>query len=92
MPWTIEQIFWVKIYYKTKFFKIAQARYRQKFNFTTFPNRSLGLVKNCEAHGTFEDRRLTRSLPNNPPVIKKEYARVINNFAHRIQVCFQRNG
>ena len=49
----MEQIFYVKTYYETKSFKIVQARYREKFNFNTFPNRTqiFGLIKNFEAYG-----------------------------------------
>ena len=71
MPWTMEQkIFCVKTYYETKSFKIVQARYRRKFNFNTFPNRSqiLKLIKNFEAHGTCEDRRAKGSSPSGPPI------------------------
>ena len=71
MPWTMEQkIFYVKTYYETKSFKIVQARYRRKFNFNTFPNRSqiLKLIKNFEAHGTCEDRRAKGSSPSGPPI------------------------
>ena len=51
-----QKIFCVKTYYENKFFKIVQARYRRKFNFKTFLNKSqiFEMVKNCEAHITFE--------------------------------------
>ena len=38
-----QKIFCVNTYYKTKCFKIVQAKYRRKFNFLTFLNRSLTL-------------------------------------------------
>ena len=41
MPWQMEQkIFCVKTYYETKSFQIVQARFRRKFSFNKFPNRS----------------------------------------------------
>ena len=61
MPWSMEQIFCVKTYYETMFFKIVQGKYRRKFNVNAFPNRSqiFKLVKSFEAHDTGEDRRAT---------------------------------
>ena len=49
MTWMMVHIFSVKTYYGTKSFQVVQPRYRGKFNFNTFPNRSL-LAKNFEAH------------------------------------------
>ena len=73
IPWMMEQkILYVKTNYITKSFKIFQARYKIKFNFKTFPNRSqiFKLIKNSEVHGTSEDCRATGSPPsgtdNNP--------------------------
>ena len=51
MPWSMEQkIFCVKAYYETKSFQIVQARFRRKFSFNKFPNRSqiFKLVKKFE--------------------------------------------
>ena len=71
MPWSMEQkIFCVKTYYETKSFKIVQARFRRKFSFNQFPNRSqiFKLVKKFEAHGTCGDRRVAGSSPSGPPI------------------------
>ena len=70
MPWMMEQIFCVKIYYKTKSFKILQARYRGKFDFNTFPNGNqiFKLVKNFETHGTYEDHRAKGFSPSGPSI------------------------
>jgi len=71
MPWSMEQkIFCVKTYYETKSFQIVQARFRRKFSFNKFPNRShiFKLVKKFETHGTCEDRRVTGSSPSGPPI------------------------
>ena len=65
MSWTMEQkVFCVKSNYKTKSFKIVQARYRRKFNLNTFPNRHqiFKLVKNIEGH------RVMGSSPPEPPI------------------------
>ena len=66
----MEQIFCAKTYHKTKSFKIVQVRYRRKFNFNTFPNRSLifKLVKNFKAHRTSEDHKTMDSSPTGPPI------------------------
>ena len=58
MPWSMEQkIFCLKTYYETKSFQIVQARFRRKFSFNKFPNRSqiFKLVKKFETHGTCGD-------------------------------------
>ena len=71
MPWSMEQkIFCVKTYYETKSFRIVQARFRRKFSFNQFPNRSqiFKLVKKFEAHGTCGDRRVAGSSPSGPPI------------------------
>ena len=71
MPWSMEQkIFCVKTYYETKSFQIVQARFRRKFSFNKFPNRSqiFKLVKKFETHGTYGDRRVTGSSPSGPPI------------------------
>ena len=71
MPWSMEQkIFCVRTYYETKSFKIVQARFRRKFSFNQFPNRSqiFKLVKKFEAHGTCGDRRVAGSSPSGPPI------------------------
>ena len=71
MPWSMEQeIFCVKTYYETKSFQIVQARFRRKFSFNKFPNRSqiFKLVKKFETHGTCGDRRVTGSSPSGPPI------------------------
>ena len=67
----MKQIFCVKTYVKTKSFKIVQARFRQKFNLNTFPNKSqiFKLVKNFEAHGTCEHSRVMGSSPSGPPIM-----------------------
>ena len=61
----------MKTYCETKSFKIAQARHRRKFNLNTLPNGSqiFKLVKNFEAHGTCEHRRVTDSSPTRPPTM-----------------------
>ena len=59
----------VKKWHDMMMIKIVQAKYRRKFNFNTFLNRSyiFKLVKNSEVHSTCEDqdhwlqRRLKRS-------------------------------
>ena len=66
MLWMKEQIFCEKTYKEKKSFKIVQGRFRRKFfNFNTFSNRVrfFKLVKNFEAHGTYEDCRTTDSSP-----------------------------
>ena len=71
MPWSMEQkIFCVKTYYETKSFQIVQARFRRKFSFNKFPNRSqiFKLGKKFETHGTCGDRRVTGSSPSGPPI------------------------
>ena len=71
MPWSMEQkIFCVKTYYEMKSFQIVQARFRRKFSFNKFPNRSqiFKLVKKFETHGTCGDRRVTGSSPSGPPI------------------------
>ena len=71
MPWSMEQkIFCVKTYYETKSFRIVQARFRRKFSFNQFPNRSqiFKLVKKFEAHGTCGDCRVAGSSPSGPPI------------------------
>ena len=71
MPWSMEQkILCVKTYYETKSFQIVQARFRRKFSFNKFPNRSqiFKLVKKFETHGTCVDRRVTGSSPSGPPI------------------------
>ena len=85
--------FFEKTYYEIKSFKIVQARYRRKFNFNTFPNRSqiYKLVKNFEAQGTCEDSWATCSSPSGTLITQDEYVRVINNFTRRIQQCFRLN-
>ena len=40
MLWKMKQIFCVKKYYETKAFKIVLAKYKRKFNISTFPNWS----------------------------------------------------
>ena len=72
MLWTMKQkIFWEKTYYETKFSKIFQLRYRRKFNFEEFLNRSniFKLYKSFEAHETCEDRWATSSTPSWPLII-----------------------
>ena len=57
MSWMMEQkIFCEEIYDETKSLKIVQNRYRGKFNFNSFPNKSqiFKLIKNFEADGTCE--------------------------------------
>ena len=71
MPWLMEQkIFCVETYYETKSFQIVQARFRRKFSFNKFPNRSqiFKLVKKFETHGTCGDRKVTGSSPSGPPI------------------------
>ena len=71
MPWSMEQkIFCVKTYYETKSFKIVQARFRRKFSFNQFPNRSqiFKLVKKFEAHGTCGDSRVAGLSPSGLPI------------------------
>ena len=71
MPWSMEQkIFCVKTYYETTSFQIVQARFRRKFSFNKFPNRTqiFKLVKKFETHGTCGDRRVTGSSPSGPPI------------------------
>ena len=65
-----QKIFCVKTYYETKSFQIVQARFRRKFSFNKFPNRSqtFKLVKKFETHGTCGDRRVTGSSPSEPPI------------------------
>jgi len=65
-----QKIFCLKTYYETKSFQIVQARFRRKFSFNKFPNRSqiFKLVKKFETHGTCEDRRVTGSSPSGPPI------------------------
>ena len=74
LPWKIERKFFcVKTYYETKSFIIVRTRYKRKFNFNTFPNRSqiFKLIKNVEAHGACEGYRATGSSP----ITQKECAR-----------------
>ena len=88
MTLTMEpKIFCVTTYYETKSFKIVWTRYRRKFNFITFPNRSqiFKLVKNSEAHGSCEDHGAMISSPCGPLITQKECACVINNFERRIK-------
>ena len=63
-----QKIFCVKTYYWPKYSKIVQARYRKKFSFNIFLNRSqiYKLVKNFEAHGTDKGHRAMGSLPPRP--------------------------
>ena len=71
MHWTMEQkIVSVKTYYKITSFKIVQAKYRWKFNFYMFPNRSqiYILFKNFEPHGTSEDHTITDFSPIKPSI------------------------
>ena len=71
MPRSMEQkVFCVKTYYETKSFRIVQARFRRKFSFNQFPNRSqiFKLVKKFKAHGTCGDRRVAGSSPSGPPI------------------------
>ena len=79
---------------ETKSFKIIQVKYTRKFNFKTFPNKDLifNLVKNFEAHDACENRGAASSSPFGLSIIQEEYARVINNFAHHIQLSLQQNG
>ena len=65
-----QKIFCVKTYYEMKSFQIVQARFRRKFSFNKFLNRSqiFKLVKKFETHGgTCGDRRVTGSSPSGPP-------------------------
>ena len=71
MHWAMEQkVFCVKTFYEMKFFQIVQARFRRKFSFNQFSNRSqiFKLVKKFEAHGTCGDRRVAGSSPSGPPI------------------------
>ena len=64
-------------YYETKFFKIVHARYQQKINFDTFPKIQIfKLVKNFEAHGSYEDHRATGSSLSGHLIIQEECAQV----------------
>ena len=81
MPWSMEQkIFCVKTYYETKSFQIVQARFRRKFSFNKFPNRSqiFKLVKTFETHGTCGDRRVTGSSPSGPPITIRELSTTLH--------------
>ena len=70
MPWSMEQKIFCVTYYETKSFQIVLARFRRKFSFNKFPNRSqiFKLVKKFETHGTCGDRRVTGSSPSGPPI------------------------
>ena len=70
MPSMMEQIFYVKTYYETKSFQSVQAKYKRKLHFVTFPNQNqiFKLVKNFEAHSTFEDYRATSTSPPGLPI------------------------
>ena len=65
-----QKIFCVKTYYETKSFQIVQARFRRKFSFNKFPNRSqiFKLVEKFETHGTCGDRMVTGSSLSGPPI------------------------
>ena len=78
-----EKILSVKRYYETKIFKIVQAIYRKKININTFLNRSqiFKLVKNFEAHGTWEVLKTTSSSAFKSPITQEKCACFINNFA-----------
>ena len=53
-----------------RFFMVVQARYRKKFKFNTFPNRSqiFKLDKNFEVQSTCGDHRAMASSPSGPPI------------------------
>ena len=81
MPWTMKQISCMKTL-RNLFFQDFQIGFRRKFNFHAFPNRNqiFKLVKDFEAPGTCEDRRVRGPSPSEPPITMKECASVINNF------------
>ena len=84
----------MRTYYKIKSFNIVQERYRSKFNFNTFTNRSqiFKLVKNIEAHDTWENSKAASSSQSRLQITLDGCAHLINNFAYTIQQCLQLNG
>ena len=76
-----QKILCVKIYYETQSFKIVQARYRRKFSWNTFLNRSqiFKLFKNFEPPGSCDDRKAMDSSSFGPPITQAEWTGVFIN-------------
>ena len=77
-----EDIF-VTTYNETKSFKTKEDTEESSINFMN-GSQIFKFVKNFEANGTCEYRRVTSFTPFGLSITQEEYAPVINNFARRI--------
>ena len=89
MPWTKEEkIFCVTTYLETKSFKTVQAKYRRKFNFNNYPQKSqiyrwthkfqaTGSVNNLNKKSATprSGRKLTARCPDNVNAVRDSVAR-----------------
>ena len=106
MPWTKEEkIFCVTTDLETKSFKTVQAKYRRKFNFNNYPQKSqiyrwthkfqaTGSVHNLNKKSATprSGRKLTARCPDNVNAVRDSVAMCPKKSIRRLQVCLQRNG
>ena len=80
----MKQIFCVRMYYKSKSFKIVQIRYKRKFNFCTCPNsnQSFKLIKKVEAYDSCEHCRETAITEMIQAITQKELCTQLSTTSH----------
>ena len=97
MPWTNEEkIFCVTLYLETKSFKTAQAKFRRKFNFNNYPQKSqiyhwvrkfraTGSVNNLnkKSENPKSGRKLTARCPDNVDAVRDSVGRNLKKSLRR---------